>query len=585
MEIQVKELLKKELLSDESEEMNRQSLASILPYFRLDQHMYERRVLAEFEDSPYKAGVFGLNKGNKFRRIFEVAYQSDALYNSIWNIFRHSFSSGEFLDKCMPLTREAFRTGVVDKQKIMRFIKARIRYASMRGGVVPNDYIMAHIDRELLDKDRYAALGDAMFKTIDEIYGKRMSETVLFMVSLNPIDKLFCSTGHGFTSCHALTSTYNGAFYMGLPMTIVSDCTLYCAVITGKVFTSNVGRYEFKIPKVLNRSLVYTGRLIGPNGETRTNKRYFNVARIYPNECTDQISIFTGVMERVFGMINIDDGSDKCSMFISKPIAPLYYENKEMVVPYVDGATYGDVKAGNDGTSFRHRYYHRIFNGVPKDSIDNSKFRFDYYSPVEMNWQGGFVKLVVDDINIFDYKEENFEYTCESCERGLDGDDVYWAFEEPYCERCFNRRFFYCTKCGDVERNDDGISVDGNLYCERCAERIGMRCDRCGDWMFKDDAHMVYKNPPDEFGLYDEGDASAFCEDCICGSTCMKEYFYCAHESAYINIRHSDLRIKACECPGHFDGDRSTMAYGCRGCKFRLTAVAKHRSMALVHIA
>ena len=60
---------------------------------------------------------------------------------------------------------------------------------------------------------------------------------------------------------------------------------------------------------------------------------------------------------------------------------------------------------------------------------------------------------------------------CNGCNRELQDDEVRWAFDEPYCESCFDETFNYCSRCDSViYRNETQYSSDGDPYCRDCFE-------------------------------------------------------------------------------------------------------------------
>lgn len=60
---------------------------------------------------------------------------------------------------------------------------------------------------------------------------------------------------------------------------------------------------------------------------------------------------------------------------------------------------------------------------------------------------------------------------CTNCEEDLHDDAVRWAFEEPYCEDCFDNLFNYCCRCDSViYRENAQYSDDGDPYCAECYE-------------------------------------------------------------------------------------------------------------------
>lgn len=60
---------------------------------------------------------------------------------------------------------------------------------------------------------------------------------------------------------------------------------------------------------------------------------------------------------------------------------------------------------------------------------------------------------------------------CHNCEDELRDSEVRWAFEEPYCEDCFDNMFNYCCRCDSViYRESSHYNDDGDPYCAECFE-------------------------------------------------------------------------------------------------------------------
>lgn len=60
---------------------------------------------------------------------------------------------------------------------------------------------------------------------------------------------------------------------------------------------------------------------------------------------------------------------------------------------------------------------------------------------------------------------------CHNCEDELHDDEVRWAFDEPYCEDCFDNMFNYCCRCDSViYRENAHYNDEGDPYCSDCYE-------------------------------------------------------------------------------------------------------------------
>lgn len=62
---------------------------------------------------------------------------------------------------------------------------------------------------------------------------------------------------------------------------------------------------------------------------------------------------------------------------------------------------------------------------------------------------------------------------CTSCNDQLYEDDVHWAFDEPFCQQCFDDRFVYCARCDTLmHRSDAEFNDDDASYCTECWQEV-----------------------------------------------------------------------------------------------------------------
>jgi hypothetical protein len=60
---------------------------------------------------------------------------------------------------------------------------------------------------------------------------------------------------------------------------------------------------------------------------------------------------------------------------------------------------------------------------------------------------------------------------CNNCGESLNDGDARWAFEEPYCEDCFDNMFNYCSRCDAViYRENAQYNDEGDPFCAECYE-------------------------------------------------------------------------------------------------------------------
>jgi len=58
---------------------------------------------------------------------------------------------------------------------------------------------------------------------------------------------------------------------------------------------------------------------------------------------------------------------------------------------------------------------------------------------------------------------------CTNCNDVIPDDEVRWAFDDPYCETCFNDSYTYCSCCDSVtHRNEICYDNSDNPLCNDC---------------------------------------------------------------------------------------------------------------------
>ena len=58
---------------------------------------------------------------------------------------------------------------------------------------------------------------------------------------------------------------------------------------------------------------------------------------------------------------------------------------------------------------------------------------------------------------------------CTNCNDAITDEEVRWAFDDPYCESCFNDSYTYCSCCDSVtHRNEICYDNSDNPLCNDC---------------------------------------------------------------------------------------------------------------------
>jgi hypothetical protein len=58
---------------------------------------------------------------------------------------------------------------------------------------------------------------------------------------------------------------------------------------------------------------------------------------------------------------------------------------------------------------------------------------------------------------------------CTNCNDVIPDGEVRWAFEDPFCENCFNDRYTYCSACDSVINRDEAVyNNSDDPLCNDC---------------------------------------------------------------------------------------------------------------------
>lgn len=92
--------------------------------------------------------------------------------------------------------------------------------------------------------------------------------------------------------------------------------------------------------------------------------------------------------------------------------------------------------------------------------------------------------------------EENGMESCYECGGDVHADELYYAYDDVYCESCYNDRFTSCESCSDPTEHRNTLEVhrsrpasDGSSapihwtewWCYNCAEGEAVHCSDCNE--------------------------------------------------------------------------------------------------------
>ena len=97
-------------------------------------------------------------------------------------------------------------------------------------------------------------------------------------------------------------------------------------------------------------------------------------------------------------------------------------------------------------------------------------------------------------------------HTCSNsrCGAYVHEDDVRCAYDDVYCERCYDNNFTYVECCDESISNSDVYYGGSRAYCENHYNENFTQCDSCNDYFRNDDLH------------YDGEDEEPYCTTCLC---------------------------------------------------------------------
>jgi len=287
-----------------------------------------------------------------------------------------------------------------------------------------------------------------------------MNPTVV--LSLNFADWFLCSTAEKWTSCLNLDSNYKGAYWAGLPGTIIDRNRAMVYLTDGR-------KKEFKGISV-DRTIARSWVLLDENDE-------INIVRIFPGEIAT-IDLFK---DQLCDKIKPID--DEKRFKAKHKVKLLFYENDYSCFIYQDLTKFTDANADGD-TSIEH--INEGCGGMfTVNRYDSSMIEEPIFS-----FSGGLSGLITDDSKITDIRAKH----CEDCGNSIYG-NVFYIREIPYCEDCYYSRIRICDHCSSEHSNAEDLfySTANELsICEDCYENQASICGICGD--LYTDEHLFMLN-------------------------------------------------------------------------------------------
>jgi len=383
-----------------------------------------------------------------------------------WANFRKNFSI--FVDY-YDLKYINFRNNkVVINKNSIKLRKAILNYYSTLdtyNGARFADLSIESLFKNEKDKEKgnndYKKLEKKVDMLLEAIGTKSIPKKGLELVlSLNFADWFLASTSESWESCLNLESNYEGAYWSGLPGTIIDKNRAMIYITDGKTKSYK----GIVVDKIISRTWVLL-----------SNENVLNVVNWYPSKFISEDFLYK------ITDIKFEDVED--SEFISKYSIKkdmLYFKNEKSSFIYQDNAVLNN-KGYFIGSKASESNYWTKWN--------------DYLESEEVfSYEEGLNYLISNGYNLNNYEYEDESYYCESCNERMSEDESYFFEGSYYCESCYYDRVSTCSECGREVNSGEIFYFENETLCESCYVDNIVSCDNCGTEIRFDDAFSIDGN-------------------------------------------------------------------------------------------
>jgi hypothetical protein len=245
--------------------------------------------------------------------------------------------------------------------------------------------------------------------------------------SLNFADWFLCSAGEKWTSCISLDSSYERAFWSGLPG-LVGDKNRAMVYITDGVKKNYNG---IIVDRIISRSWV---TIIRSKSKDTINKTFLTMVREYPNYLG-----ITNMTEKAFN-IKFYGNDEDChpESYIGRYYIELFWHkitNGEFLNSiYFDNLS---IKMANKNVAEHHKFgtYGRYVRGSGSSSYSRKEDKKPNYTDEGFNYSGGLKRLINGKVWKTETKGNRLKKIADFYERNdsyYDEDDGYGDEEENY---------------------------------------------------------------------------------------------------------------------------------------------------------
>jgi hypothetical protein len=311
--------------------------------------------------------------------------------------------------------------------------------------------VSKHINRT------YAELSGNKFSMKDKNYS--------LVLSLNFADWFLCSSGESWTSCLNLDSGYSGAYWSGLPGTIIDKNRALLYFTTGE-------KKEYQgitVDKITKRSWVLLDR-----------DDIFHIIRFFPQKIQHELiqRKFPGTWKYV--------PNESYKWRSKHELDFLKHKTGDSCFIYQDNT---QIEKENGKFSF--------ISSPGNGGFWHTNKRNDVVYDELFSYDGGLYSLIRHERNLNDFIRFN-GHRCHHCSSNIynDDNDINWYHGGPFCGDCFSRLFVPCPRCDEPARDEDFHNVMNEhgvveKMCETCFERLYAKCSTCGNYHLKESDMMT----------------------------------------------------------------------------------------------
>jgi len=334
------------------------------------------------------------------RKKVNVSLKNIEPFDSGWEIFSHVFQ--DFIEE-NKIEYSHFNSNIFDGKKLFKaIISSSIGKEEYYGRRYCDKYTLPYHAFV-----KYIKEEDIVQNILKTIGTKKLPKSNSFeiIMTANFADWFLCSTGESWGSCIGLDSSYDSAYWSGLPG-LVGDKNRIMIYLTDG---SKKDYLDIKVDKVIARSFGFL-----------TEEGFIYTLKNYP---VNLLSPF--FMEHCFSNFKFYPFSNDSKVkYISKyPITPLYFNEGSGCFIFNDNSEFFKKADGSLYISSKGGGY-SVYNEEGTLCEDSPAF-----------YSSGLTNLLRNEEQISDHFEEFF--TCQECGVAMSSEECFHMDDGIYCEECY----------------------------------------------------------------------------------------------------------------------------------------------------